>query len=447
VNSIPPTEIDQEVVLRARPRKQFRPFLERTQRWACLVCHRRAGKTVACIQDLLQKAHTDTRVNPPRRYAYIAPTRDQSKDIAWAMLKRFVSDLPNVKVNEQDLMVTLSNGAMIRLYSGDSYERMRGLYFDYVVLDEYANLDPQAWLAVIRPALADYQGRATFIGTPAGRNGFWRLWKEALDDPEWFTMILRSSESGLIPPEELESIKAGTPERVFAQEFECNFSVGRAGSIYSRVLEDARIQTRISNNILWHKESPVYSSWDVGAPLNVRVWLWQILGDRIVFLESLFGDADCSTPADWVKRLLDRPYRYASHFLPHDAAAINGSLWQPNLQTAGLTNVVAVQRQNSVWDGINLALDAFPRVSFKEDTCQLGLDALDLYHSKEESDGITIKQVPVHDHSSHASDAFSIAFQAIKAGLVIDRSQMPTRVNYGYQVKRATHAKMGFKGA
>jgi len=81
----------------------------------------------------------------------------------------------------------------------------------------------------------------------------------------------------------------------------------------------------------------------------------------------------------------------------------------------------------SVWDGINLALDAFERVHFNDEGCLHGLDALDAYHSKEERDGVTIKDVPSHDWSSHFSDAFSLSHQAIKAGLVSDRSAIASK--------------------
>ncbi len=148
-----------------RPRRQFRSYLERDKRWACMVVHRRGGKTFGCIQDLLNKAFTTERAGPPLRFAYIAPTRDQAKDIAWGYIKTFLSPLPGVKINEADLIATLPNGATIRLYSGESYERMRGLYLDGVVIDEYADIDPAAWHSVIRPCLSDYNGWATFIGT------------------------------------------------------------------------------------------------------------------------------------------------------------------------------------------------------------------------------------------------------------------------------------------
>ena len=408
------------------PRSVFAPYVHRDKRWACMVVHRRGGKTYVSLQDLISRALTHKRPGPPKRYAYLAPTRQQAKDIVWGYLTRFTSAF--AKPNAEELKVTFGDGTEIKLFSGESYERLRGMYLDGCVIDEYADIDPRAWYSVIRPCLTDYQGWATFIGTPKGRNQFWRLWCDALQDPAWYTFLLQSSKSGIIPESELVDLRRGTPEHIFRQEYECDFSVARLGSIYARLLEEARVSHRISNDVLWHKECPVYTSFDVGAPFNQRVWVWQMVGDRIVFLESLFGDNDCGTPAEWAKRLLDRKYHYGSHFIPHDAAQANGGLWQAQLRTAGLENVKPVSRQHSVWDGINLALEAFPRVCFNAGKCALGIDSLDNYHAKEETDGMTIKDVPVHDHASHASDAFSLAFQAINAGMVVDRRNLPRRI-------------------
>lgn len=431
-----------EAEFEIRPRRQFRTYLERGKRWACMVVHRRGGKTFGCIQDLLNKAFTTERPGPPLRFAYIAPTRDQAKDIAWGYIKTFLSPFPGVRINEADLIATLPHGATIRLYSGESYERMRGLYLDGVVIDEYADIDPAAWHSVIRPCLSDYNGWATFIGTPKGRNAFWRLWNDACGNPEWFTLMLKASDSGIIPEEELRDIRKGTPAHIFEQEYECSFAIGRPGAIYVRALEKARSEKRISNDILWFKELPVYTSWDVGAPLNQKVWIWQMVGDRLNYLEALSGDDECKTPADWAARLKAKQYAYGAHFLPHDASTENGGLWQGALATAGLTGVVPVPRQLSVWDGINLANDAFPRIHFNESGCVDGLDALDAYHSKEERDGVTIKDVPVHDWASHYSDAFSLSHQAISRGMVIDRSAIARKPTSGNPVK----VMAGFRG-
>src|SRR5262245_58553364 len=68
-------------------RSIFEPFHARTARWAIIVAHRRAGKTVATINDLLKRAVTDRKEDG--RYAYIAPFFAQAKDVAWHYLKRY----------------------------------------------------------------------------------------------------------------------------------------------------------------------------------------------------------------------------------------------------------------------------------------------------------------------------------------------------------------------
>ena len=124
------------VTLEIRPRKAFRPFIESAKRWECLVVHRRGGKTFHSLAKLLKRALEHKRSGPPPRYAYIAPTQAQAKDIAWGYLKAFTWQIPGVIPNESELKLTFPNGMTIRLYSGENYERMRGLYFDGVVIDE-----------------------------------------------------------------------------------------------------------------------------------------------------------------------------------------------------------------------------------------------------------------------------------------------------------------------
>src|SRR4051812_27347821 len=98
------------------PREAFRAFHARTERWAVLVVHRRAGKTVAAINDLIKGALTCTRQSP--RFAYVAPTYSQAKDVAWGYLKRFCAPLGGI-VSEGELHVTLPGDRRIRLYGAD----------------------------------------------------------------------------------------------------------------------------------------------------------------------------------------------------------------------------------------------------------------------------------------------------------------------------------------
>ena len=215
------------VTIEIRPRKAFREFIETPKRWCCLVVHRRGGKTFSSLQKLLFRALSHKRPGPPTRYAYIAPTREQAKDIAWAYLKRFTWQIPGATPNESELKITFADGMTIRLYSGDSYERMRGLYFDGVVIDEPEDIDPIAWPSVIRPCLSDYKGWAIWIGTIKGKLGQWQRYLDATRDPDWYAMLLKASESGIIPEDELEDLQKSMHPDIYAQEYECDSRVSR----------------------------------------------------------------------------------------------------------------------------------------------------------------------------------------------------------------------------
>src|SRR5262245_22361626 len=217
----------QRIVIPYSPREQFLGFHNRNQRWSCVVAHRRAGKTVACVNDLIRAALTCKKENP--RAAYIAPLHVQAKDVAWSYVKQFSQAVPDVQINESELRVDFPNGGRVRLYGADNYDRMRGIYLDAVVLDEYADMDPRVWPEVIRPALSDRQGWACFIGTPKGRNSFHALmhgdsegWVGAVNSPDWFALTLRASETGLVPQKELDDARAMMTPEQFAQEYECS---------------------------------------------------------------------------------------------------------------------------------------------------------------------------------------------------------------------------------
>jgi phage terminase large subunit len=138
-------------------RDQFLPYLNRGERWASVVAHRRAGKTVACIMDLIRKA-IDHKGREPR-FAYVAPTYTQAKDVAWSYLREYTAAIPGMEKSESELSVTFPhNKARIRLYGAENYDRIRGLYLDGAVIDETGDIDPRAWPEVIRPALSDRKG-------------------------------------------------------------------------------------------------------------------------------------------------------------------------------------------------------------------------------------------------------------------------------------------------
>lgn len=188
-----------------------------------MVCHRRAGKTVASVNELIKGAALCDRPNP--RFAYIAPLYKQAKDIAWTYLKQGV--VPLVKygaaIHESELRVDLPNGGRVKLYGADNPDALRGIYLDGVVLDEPAQIDPTLWPEVLRPALSDRLGWGVFVGTPKGRNAFYNVWREAEKNDDWFTLMLKASETGLLLDTELQAAREMMTEQQYRQEFECSF--------------------------------------------------------------------------------------------------------------------------------------------------------------------------------------------------------------------------------
>src|SRR3981081_2648642 len=178
------------------PRRQFVPFHQRRERFACIVPPRSAGKTAACIQDLQRGATSCESLRP--RFAYLSPFLKQSKAVAWDYLRAAMAPLRQLRatVHESELRVDYPKGGQVRLYGADNPDAMRGIYLDGIVLDEYADMDPRMWSEIIRPALADRLGWAVFIGTPKGRTGFFDLWRRSATGPGWFVMLLRARQPG-----------------------------------------------------------------------------------------------------------------------------------------------------------------------------------------------------------------------------------------------------------
>lgn len=191
-----------------------------------MVWHRRAGKTVFAVVELILAA---LRFQGQRgRFAYIGPLLKQAKHVVWDYLKHHTRDIPERVINESELSVSLPNGSRISLFGADNPDAFRGQYFDGVVLDEVAQMKPEVWGEILRPALADRQGWALFIGTPKGINLFSKLYFDALKEDDWFADLRRASETGVLPADELAAAKREMTEEQYAQEFECDFAASVA---------------------------------------------------------------------------------------------------------------------------------------------------------------------------------------------------------------------------
>ena len=394
-----------EVIIPYKPREQFKAFHDRKERWACIVAHRRAGKSVACINELIRAALTSDKDRP--RFAYIAPLLKQAKEIAWDYLKHYAAPLVplGAAFNETELRVDLPNGGRVRIYGADNPDSLRGIYLDGVVIDEPAQVRPSLWNEVVRPALSDRGGWAVFIGTPAGKNEFWDIYERSKGSSDWFSLMLKASETGLIAEQELFDARQQMGPDRYEQEYECSFEAAIQGAFYAEPLKTAREDGRIST-VPVERGLAVHTAWDLGISDATAIWFIQVVGREVRVIDYFEGSGVGLD--EYVRELKAKPYVYGTHYLPHDIAVRELSTGKSRLQTLsdlGLRDCVVVPQHN-VNDGINAVRRLLDRCWFDEARCKRGLECLWQYRKDWDERGKVWRNNPLHDWTSHGADAF-----------------------------------------
>lgn len=382
-------------------------FHARSERFSVMVMHRRAGKTVMCVNDLIDKAIQNELHLP--RYGYVAPFYKQAKEIAWNYLKYYAAPLIE-KIMESELSVILTNGAVIRLYGADNPDSLRGVYFDGIVLDEFGDMAPRLFGEVIAPTLADRKGWCVFIGTPKGPNHFMELWEEAADDPRWFKRMLKASESGIIDTDELDMLAnlPGSDENTFRQEFECDFHAAIRGSYYGNLLNKLEGEGHMGI-YPWDPELPVITCWDIGYTDDTSIWFVQTNGKEFKIID-FFSESGLSVD-DVCDKLMEKPYHYGDFALPHDAknkSFQTGKSTMELMRARGIKGLRLVPRL-SVQDGIQAVRKTLPKVFFNvenDEVRKVGLNALRMYQREWDDKAKKFKDSPKHDWSSNPADAF-----------------------------------------
>ena len=367
-------------------------------RFVVVVAHRRMGKTVAALNQLIHSALECEKEAP--RFAYIAPTYGQAKRVAWDYLVKFTEPLsPTANISE--LKVDFY-GRRIQLYGSDNPDSLRGQYFDGVILDEIGDQNPKIWNEIVRPALADRLGWALFLGTPKGANHFKDFRDRAEAEPGWQLLEFKASETEILSQEELEAAKREMGPDKYSQEFECSFSAPISGAYYAGILNDLppeRFKEFAQDDLC-----KTYTAWDLGVGDSTAIWVCEIAGQErrlIDFYENHGVGLD-----SYVRWIRDSGYAKADHILPHDVEVRelgSGKSRKEALQDLGLS--ITVCPRVSVDDGIQAVRRLLPNCWFHPKTKQ-GLDALRNYRREYDEKRNVFYDKPLHDWSSHASDAF-----------------------------------------
>ena len=368
-----------------------------SHRFVVVVAHRRMGKTVAALNQLIHSALQCDKEAP--RFAYIAPTYGQAKRVAWDYLVKFTQPL-DTTANISELKVDFY-GRRIQLYGSDNPDSLRGQYFDGVILDEIGDQNPKIWNEIVRPALADRLGWALFLGTPKGANHFKDFRDRADKEQGWSLLEFKASQTGILPEEELAAAKAEMGDDKYAQEFECSFDSPVEGSYYASILsnlEPSRFQEFARDDLC-----KTYTAWDLGVGDSTAIWVCQVAGQErrlIDFYENHGVGLD-----SYVRWIRDSGYAKADHILPHDVEVRelgSGKSRKEALQDLGLS--ISVCPRVSVDDGIQAVRRLLPNCWFHPKTKQ-GLDALRNYRREYDEKRNVFYDKPLHDWSSHAADA------------------------------------------
>jgi len=414
------------IKLKYRPREVFEDFHKRKERWAVLVAHRRCGKTVACINELIVKALLENKKEA--QYAYIAPYYAQSKSIAWQYLLKF-SEPFRTNQNQSELWIELFNKSRIRLFGADNPDALRGLYLDGVILDEYADMKPSVWGSVLRPLLSDRLGWAVFIGTPKGHNAFYDVFSNAEKQENWFVRVLRASQTKLIADAELkDAFGSMTPDQ-YLQEFECSFEAAIVGAYFGKEMRNLTDESRITN-VEYDPMFPCHTAWDLGYSDDTAIfWFQAVHGEiRVLDYHSSNGE-NIDYYTNLIKsKQLEYGYKYGTHWLPHDARAKTLSSGGKSVIEQIVTKIpietLKIVPNLSLQDGIQASRMALQRAWF-DTKCQEGIECLRQYQREYDEDKKVFRDKPRHDWTSHGADAWrylSIAYREEEKPILKDHS-------------------------
>ena len=388
------------------PREWAQILHNTDKRWVVLVLHRRAGKTVASLNHLQRDA---VKV-AGSKYAYIAPTYKQAKDIAWDLLKHYAKVIPGVEFNEAELRVDYPNGSRVRLYGADNPDSLRGLALWGVVFDEYSQQPSNIFTEIIRPALADHQGYAIWIGTPKGKNDFYRLYHYGQTDETWLTLLLTVNETRLIPQTELDDARKMMNEDEYNQEFLCSFEAAIKGAVYGNEWGELVKAGRLKK--LEHsKDLQTYSAWDFGIGDATAVGIYQVMPlGKEVYLIDYYENTDQPLQhyVDWLK---NRPYKLVMSY--GDPSGQNRQLNTGRSIFEDLNSDKATQqlgypirmfaRKTAVIDKIH-DVKKLLKILWVDERLEKFTEAITNYHYTWDEKRGEFQNEPYHDWSSHAMD-------------------------------------------
>lgn len=394
-----------------------------------VVCcwHRGAGKDLFALNYLIWKA-----CQKPAVYLHCFPKYNQGKKAIWnsvhdteegqamAYLDHFPPELIKHK-NSSDMRIEMVNGSVycVMGIDGKNATQARGMNPSFVILSEYAYMDPESWYT-LEPRVAQNNGTALFLSTPNGQNHFYHLHNYAMSgqSPDYFGSMLTIDDTHTLSLEHIENLrKEGIPEDFIQQEYYCNFSRGAEGAYYGKQIQEARDDERITK-LKIQSDLPCHTCWDIGIGDSSAIWIFQqSKSDKLNFMAYYENTGEgLEHYIRWLNNWASQnKTTFGKHYVPHDMANREFTSGISRIETArGLGFTFQVVPRSPIDEGIQAVRSMLSQCSFDIENCKRGIQCLDFYRKKYNETLKVYYDEPLHDQYSHGADAMRCGIMGLK---------------------------------
>lgn len=410
-------------------------YLQNGGKRAVACFHRRAGKDEVALHWAGVAAFSRVAT-----YWHMLPEASQARKAIWDAVnphtgkRRIEEAFPDEIIaarREQEMLIKFKNGSTWQVVGSDNYNSLVGSPPVGVVYSEWSLANPLSW-GYIRPILAENGGWSLFIYTPRGRNHGASLYEAAEANPEWFCQRLTVDDTDVfsastIAQERVAYIREhgeAVGNALFQQEYYCSFTAAVLGAVYGEWIDRADREGRIAS-VAYDPAYPVETAWDLGYDDSTAIWFFQRAHNEVRFIDYYeTSQADIEHYCDVLK---GKPYRYGDHFVPHDAAnkllAAGGrSIVQQAYALGVKMRVVAATSQMNSIAALRKVLGF---AWFDKEACAHGIEALRQYKFDYDEQTKSFKVKPLHDWSSHGSDAAELVGQVYANAVRSDEKPKP----------------------
>ncbi len=437
-----------------KPREYQLPLLralDNGYKRAVWVAHRRAGKDLVMINYIAKRMYE--RVGA---YYYFFPTYSQSKKVIWDGMTRegfkFTDYIPKElrkRTDNGEMLIETENSSIFRLVGTDNIDAVLGSNLIGCVFSEWSLQNPSAW-DYVRPILAENGGWAVFIYTPRGKNHGYTLLETARAYPDiWYSEVLdvqktHAISKEVLEQERLEIIRKDGNDALYQQEYMCSFEVPIQGAYYAQQLMKADEDGRVTN-VPYDENTPVHTAWDLGMDDSMTIWMFQVIGQEIHFID--YYESSGEGINYYIKYLRDKPYLYSRHFAPHDIAVRELGTGKSRLEVAKNMGIsFEVARRLEIGDGIQAVRNILSRCWFDKVKCERGLSALRSYHKEWDEDNQVFKNKPEHDWASHGADSFRTFAVGFKELITSPPATVNRVITDPYQRSYSPNNQINFEG-